>query len=61
MCGCVLLAYMSVYHICSQCPCRTEEGVRHPGGGVTDDCELPAMLVLESKVGLREEKPVSNC
>jgi hypothetical protein len=44
MCLGVLTAFMSV-----QDPQKPKEGVRSPGTGVTDGCEL-AMLVLEVKL-----------
>ena len=34
-------ACMSVYHIPAQCPGRPEEGIRSPGTGAVDGCELP--------------------
>jgi hypothetical protein len=39
----VLLACMSVHHVCAWCPQRAEEGVRSPETGVLDvscSCEL---------------------
>ena len=40
MCVDALPAYMSVHHMCAWCPQKPEEGVRSPGTGGTDGCEL---------------------
>jgi hypothetical protein len=36
----ILPVCMSVQHVCTWCPRRLEEGVRLPGNGITDTCEL---------------------
>lgn len=49
MCMGALSARMSVHHVHGYCWWRTEEGVRSPGTGITDSCELSCMCVLGIK------------
>lgn len=41
----VLNAYMSSCRMCAWCPGRPEEGVRYPGTGGIDGCELPVWVL----------------
>lgn len=41
MCVRVLPACMYVYHLCAWCPQMPQGGIKAPGTGVTDGCELP--------------------
>jgi hypothetical protein len=50
----VLPVHMSVYHVHASCPQNSEEGIRLPGAGVTNSCELPYGYL---KLNL-EEQPV---
>lgn len=53
----VLPACISVYHMHAWCPQRSEEGIRSPGTGVPDNCELPCGC-WDLNLGSLEEKPV---
>jgi hypothetical protein len=57
MCMSILPAYMSMQHLCTWYPQRTEEGVRTPGTGITDSCE-PLCGDLELTLSSLEEHPV---
>jgi hypothetical protein len=43
LCVCmrVLPACICVYHVCTWCSQRSEEGIRFPGTGIVDGCGLP--------------------
>lgn len=49
VCSMCLNVYLCA--LCMRYPWKPEEGIRFPGTGVTDDCELPAMWVFEIEPG----------
>lgn len=51
----VLHAYMSVHHVCSWCPWRSEEQPRSLGTGVTASF-MPLWRCQKSNLGLLEEQ-----
>ena len=53
----VLLACMSVHHMCAWCVCKLEEGVRVPVSRITDDWGLPGRW-WELNPDPLEEQPV---
>ena len=57
MCVSVLPAFVSVCTTFTKCPQRPEEGVRSPGTGITEGCELPRGY-WELNLGPLEEQPV---
>lgn len=51
MCAGTLLVYMYMHHMHAWCLWETEEGVRSPETGATDDCQLQ-MSGLRTKPGI---------
>jgi hypothetical protein len=61
LCVWVFCLDMCVYHLQSWCPQKPEEGIRFPGFGVTDGCELLCGF-WELNLGAVEEHPNAlNC
>jgi hypothetical protein len=57
MCLGVLLACISVYHLCARSPERTEKSIRLPGTGIPESHETPCGG-WEVNSGLLQEQPV---
>lgn len=51
----VVPAFMSVHPLCTWCPWRSEKGIRSPGTGVRDGCDLPHRC-WESNLGPIQEQ-----